>query len=159
MPSSQSTGFISRSGSSTSAANGDSCSIFRKKRRPRKSETTSPFGTPRYSFLSCHFRDVCSFSVELMGRSPREICPLSFQPKNRRATTVRDKYCLLIRATLSALLVTVAFTLSTTAIAQAPPGSLWYNGDYNYVNALAHERNTGVSQAAVYDDFNVTSPL
>jgi hypothetical protein len=60
---------------------------------------------------------------------------------------------------LPVLFVAAALVLNTTANAQAPPGSLWYNGDYNYVNALANERNTGVSQAAVYDDFNVTSPL
>jgi hypothetical protein len=49
--------------------------------------------------------------------------------------------------------------LNTTAIAQAPPGSLWYNGDWDFVNGLANERNTLVTQAAVYDDFNVTAPL
>jgi hypothetical protein len=72
---------------------------------------------------------------------------------------VRDKYCLLIRATLSALLVTAAFVLNTTAIAQAPPGSLWYNGDWNFVNGLDNERNTLITQAAVYDDFDVTALL
>jgi hypothetical protein len=36
-----------------------------------------------------------------------------------------------------------------------PPNTLWYNGDFNGVNALANERNTLISQAAVYDDFNV----
>jgi hypothetical protein len=36
---------------------------------------------------------------------------------------------------------------------------LWYNGDFNGVNGLANERNTLVTQAAVYDDFNVTAPL
>ena len=41
----------------------------------------------------------------------------------------------------------------------SPPGSLWYNGDWNGVTGLSNERNTSVSQAAVYDDFNVTSPL
>jgi hypothetical protein len=69
---------------------------------------------------------------------------------------MKNKYCLLMRATLPALFVTAAFALNTTAIAQAPPGSLWYNGDWNYVNELANERNTVVSQAAVYDDFNIT---
>jgi len=49
--------------------------------------------------------------------------------------------------------------LNTTASAQSPPGSLWYNGDWNGVNGLANERNTAVTQAAVYDDFNVTAPL
>jgi hypothetical protein len=60
---------------------------------------------------------------------------------------------------LSALFVAAAFALNTTAIAEAPPGSLWYNGDFNGVNGLANERNNVVSQAAVYDDFNVTAPL
>jgi hypothetical protein len=36
-----------------------------------------------------------------------------------------------------------------------PPRTLWYNGDANGVNGLANERNTIVSQAGVYDDFNV----
>jgi hypothetical protein len=49
-----------------------------------------------------------------------------------------------------------ALVLNTTTFAQAPPGSLWYNGDWNLVNGLSNERNTFVSQAAVYDDFNVT---
>jgi len=62
----------------------------------------------------------------------------------------------LLRAALLALASTAALVLNTTAIAQAPPGSLWYNGDFNDVNGLANERNTGVTQAAVYDDFNVT---
>jgi hypothetical protein len=60
---------------------------------------------------------------------------------------------------LLALALTAAFALNTTAIAQAPPGSLWYNGDWNGVDAVANERNTAVTQAAVYDDFDVTAPL
>jgi hypothetical protein len=63
------------------------------------------------------------------------------------------------RAALLALALTAAFALNTTAIAQAPPGSLWYNGDFNGENALSNERNTIVTQAAVYDDFNVSAPL
>ena len=62
----------------------------------------------------------------------------------------------LLTAAVLALALTAALVLNTTAIAQAPPGSLWYNGDFNGVNGLANERNTVVSQAAVYDDFNVT---
>jgi hypothetical protein len=62
----------------------------------------------------------------------------------------------LVRA---ALFVTAALMLNTAVCAQAPPGSLWYNGDFNSVNGLANERNTIVTQAAVYDDFNVTAPL
>jgi hypothetical protein len=69
---------------------------------------------------------------------------------------MKNKYCQLTRAILPALFVTAAFMLNATAIAQAPPGSLWYNGDWNHVNELANERNTDVSQAAVYDDFNIT---
>jgi hypothetical protein len=61
---------------------------------------------------------------------------------------------------LPALFVTAALVVvNTTAIAQAPPGSLWYNGDFNGENALSNERNTAITQAAVYDDFNVTAPL
>jgi hypothetical protein len=68
------------------------------------------------------------------------------------------------RAALFALALTAALALTTNAIAQASPGGyggdfLWYNGDFNGVNGLANERNTIVSQAAVYDDFNVTAPL
>ena len=68
----------------------------------------------------------------------------------------KNKYNFAARAALLALALTAALVLNTTAIAQAPPGSLWYNGDFNDVNGLANERNTGVTQAAVYDDFNVT---
>jgi hypothetical protein len=69
---------------------------------------------------------------------------------------MKNKYNFTARAALFALALTAAFVLNTTAIAQAPPGSLWYNGDWNHVNELANERNTDVSQAAVYDDFNIT---
>jgi hypothetical protein len=73
---------------------------------------------------------------------------------------MKDKYCSFVRAAFPALLATAALVLlNTTAIAQAPPGSLWYNGDFDYVNGLPNERNTLVSQAAVYDDFDVTAPL
>jgi hypothetical protein len=65
----------------------------------------------------------------------------------------KNKYNVAARAALFALALTTAFALNTTAIAQAPPGSLWYNGDLNSVNGLANERNTIVTQAAVYDDF------
>jgi hypothetical protein len=61
-------------------------------------------------------------------------------------------------AALFALALAAALVLNTSVCAQAPPGSLWYNGDWNLVNGLANERNTVVSQAAVYDDFNVTAP-
>ena len=73
---------------------------------------------------------------------------------------MKDKYCSLVRATLPALFVTaVLVVVNATAIAQAPPGSLWYNGDFNGVNGISNERNTIVSQAGVYDDFNVIDPL
>jgi hypothetical protein len=61
---------------------------------------------------------------------------------------------------LPALFVTAALVLlNATAPAQAPPGSLWYNGDFNGVNGLANERNTIIQQASVYDDFNVANPV
>jgi hypothetical protein len=62
-------------------------------------------------------------------------------------------------AALLALALAAALVLNTTASAQAPPGTLWYNGDFNGVNGLANERNTFITQAAVYDDFDVTAPL
>ena len=71
---------------------------------------------------------------------------------------MNNKSCLLVRA-LPALFVIAAFALHTSANAQAPPGTVWYNGDLNGVNGLANERNTAVTQAAVYDDFDVTAPL
>jgi hypothetical protein len=73
---------------------------------------------------------------------------------------MKNNYQVAGRAALLALALTAAVALSTTtASAQAPPGSLWYNGDPNNINDLANERNTFATQAAVYDDFNVTSPL
>ncbi len=70
---------------------------------------------------------------------------------------MKNKYNLAARAALLALALTAAFVLNTTAVAQAPPGSLWYNGDFDNVNGLANGENTGFT-AAVYDDFNVTGP-
>ena len=79
--------------------------------------------------------------------------------QNHRPSSAMKNRCQVAgRAALLALALTAALVLNTTAIAQAPPGSLWYNGDFNGVNGLANERNTVVSQAAVYDDFNVTAP-
>lgn len=69
---------------------------------------------------------------------------------------MNDKYRSLVRAALPALFVTAAFALNTTANAQAPPGSGWYNGDFNGINGLANEQNTLVTQASVYDDFIIT---
>jgi hypothetical protein len=43
---------------------------------------------------------------------------------------MKDKYRSIVRATLLVLFVAVALVLlNATAHAQAPPGSLWYNGD------------------------------
>src|SRR6202011_5055476 len=51
-------------------------------------------------------------------------------------------------------------TISATDVAQVkadvgtalppPPHTLWYNGDWDHVNGLPNERNTAVTQAAVY---------
>jgi hypothetical protein len=57
------------------------------------------------------------------------------------------------RAALFALALTAVLVLNATTIAQAPPGSLWYNGDFNGVNGLANQRFV----ASVYDDFDVTA--
>jgi hypothetical protein len=81
---------------------------------------------------------------------------MTFPFRFRREPSRKDKYR---QAVLHALFVAAALVLNTTAIAQAPPGSLWYNGDFNGVNGLSNERNTIVTQAAVYDDFNVTAPM
>src|SRR5438270_4511520 len=54
----------------------------------------------------------------------------------------------------------VALVKANVGTALPPPTrTLWYNGDFNYVNGLANERNTLVTQAAVYEDFNVNAPL
>ena len=44
-------------------------------------------------------------------------------------------------------------------INQAPPGSLWYNGDFNDVNGLSNELNTSLGSGefgSTYDNFIVT---
>jgi hypothetical protein len=71
---------------------------------------------------------------------------------------MKNKYYSVSRAALLGLALAAALVLNTTAIAQPPPGSLWYNGDWDFNNGLPNERNTAVTQAAVYDDFNVTAP-
>jgi hypothetical protein len=68
----------------------------------------------------------------------------------------KNKHNFAVRAALFALAFAAAFALNATAIAQAPPGSLWYNGDWDFQIFLGNERNTIVTQAAVYDDFNIT---
>jgi hypothetical protein len=64
-----------------------------------------------------------------------------------------------MRRTLLALALCGAFALTTTTIAQAPPGSLWYDGDFDGVNGFSNERNTLITQCATYMDFNVPAPL
>jgi hypothetical protein len=94
----------------------------------------------------------------------RNLPALISTEKPTHTTAMTDKYCSLMRAaysftrraTLPALLVTAALVLNTTAIAQSPPGSLWYNGDFNGVDGQANERNTLISQAAIYENFNIT---
>jgi hypothetical protein len=74
---------------------------------------------------------------------------------------------------LIAIIVALAFTTSafaanpsysaygpgsvSTAAGYIPQSTLWYNGDFDGVNGLSNERNTVVTQAGVYDDFNVPS--
>jgi len=49
-------------------------------------------------------------------------------------------------------------TPTPTATPTCRPGPLWYNGDFNGVNALANEQNTLVEQSSIYDNFIVPSP-
>jgi hypothetical protein len=67
---------------------------------------------------------------------------------------MKNKYNFAARAAMLALTITAVFALSATAIAQAPPGSLWYNGDFNGVGFHANGGNTPNSQ--VWGEFNVT---
>jgi len=59
---------------------------------------------------------------------------------------------------LLALAFVVAAMLNSAAIAQAPPGSLWYNGDFNGINGLANEQATSIGQSSVYDNFRNSAP-
>jgi hypothetical protein len=68
---------------------------------------------------------------------------------------VENKHNFVARAAVLALTLTAASALNTTAIAQAPPGSLWYNGDFNGVGFHANEINTSSSNSSVFDDFIV----
>jgi hypothetical protein len=68
---------------------------------------------------------------------------------------VINKYNFSAPAAVLALALTAAFALNTPAIAQAPPGSLWYNGDFNGVNAHTNGHNTSDPPDAVHDDFFV----
>lgn len=68
---------------------------------------------------------------------------------------MKNKCNFTARGAVLALALATAFALNTTAIAQAPPGSLWYNGDFNGVGFHANEINTSSSNSAVFDDFIV----
>jgi hypothetical protein len=70
---------------------------------------------------------------------------------------MRNEYNFAAAAAVLALALSAALALNTTAIAQAPPGSLWYNGDFNGVGYHANGHNTSDPPDAVHDDFNVTS--
>jgi hypothetical protein len=66
---------------------------------------------------------------------------------------MRNKCTFAAGAALLALALVAALALNTTAIAQAPPGSLWYNGDFNGVNAHANGVNTSDPNSRVYGEF------
>jgi hypothetical protein len=70
---------------------------------------------------------------------------------------VENKHNFVARvAVLVALALTAAFAANTTtAIAQAPPGSLWYNGDFNGVGFHANGVNTSDPPSQVIGEFNV----
>jgi hypothetical protein len=60
----------------------------------------------------------------------------------------------------SSLTPTPTPTPTATGSPTCTPGPLWYNGDFNGVNALANEENTSIGSgefASVYDDFIVPS--
>jgi hypothetical protein len=102
---------------------------------------------------------------------PRKTCPapLTKTKKPKADYTMKNKYNLIARVAVVALVLTAvfAFTTSASAISSSaygpgrtttgggtlPDATLWYNGDFNGVNGLANERNTLVAQAGVYDDF------
>lgn len=50
-----------------------------------------------------------------------------------------------------------AVSLAASLSALAGP-VLWYNGDWDFRNGIANERNTLVSDAAIYDNFVVPAP-
>jgi hypothetical protein len=66
---------------------------------------------------------------------------------------MKNKYQVAARTVLVALALTAAFAVNTTATAQAPPGSLWYNGDFNGVGYHANGHNTSDPPDTVHDDF------
>jgi hypothetical protein len=94
---------------------------------------------------------------------------LNQNKKTKADYTMKNKYNLIARVAVVALVLTATFAFTTNASAvsysaygpggvntaggNTPDATLWYNGDFNGVNGLANERNTVVSQAAVYEDF------
>jgi hypothetical protein len=106
---------------------------------------------------------------------PRKTCPapLTKTKKPKADNTMKNKYNLIARVAVVALVLTAVFAFTTSASALSssaygpgrssaggnalPDSTLWYNGDLNSVNGLANERNTLVTQAAVYDDFIATA--
>jgi hypothetical protein len=67
-----------------------------------------------------------------------------------------DKHNFALPSALFALAVIATFALNTTAVAQPPPGSLWYNGDFNGVGYHANGVNTSDPNSQVWGEFNVT---
>jgi hypothetical protein len=68
-----------------------------------------------------------------------------------------DKHNFAVPSALLALAVIATLALNTTAVAQAPPGSLWYNGDFNGVNGYNNGHNTSGPPDAVHDDFVISA--
>ena len=56
-------------------------------------------------------------------------------------------------------LVCFALVCVATQSSDAAQMTLWYNGDPDLINGLANELNTYVSDARVYEDFDVPTPL
>ena len=73
------------------------------------------------------------------------------------STLVKPSTLRTLKAQLSIAATSAAFfvlgTVSTAAPARAV--TLWYNGDFDGVDGLSNEFNTLVSEAAVYENFNV----
>jgi hypothetical protein len=70
---------------------------------------------------------------------------------------MENKHNFVARAAVLTLALSAAVALNTTAIAQAPPGSLWYNGDFNGVGFHANGVNTSDPPSQVIGEFNVTA--
>jgi len=58
------------------------------------------------------------------------------------------------KAGAAAILLIIGVMTMSGAVAS----SLWYNGDWDNVSALANERDTVVAQSRIYDDFVITDP-